>query len=396
MDTPEFESLLADLDRQIVEAKKVAEIRAKRDAAEKQLKRLRVRIDALQPRIDEIRRLGAEPDPRAERLLSEMREEERSLTAELERLGVTTPPAVEPAEPARPTPTVSLEEKQDVVALLADMAATDLDALDPEEREVIFRVWALRWRLTAEDVGQDRVNRDSDMRKAYARLREAMDRHHAGYIPALSQSRRDPRPAWERQLGFATREREDIRARLAARRLAEQKFQELVAFAAAGAPGDGDEKVRRFRHLVRDVAKAPSMRDDLAELCAPHRTALGEEFVFLWSDDEAAPAVEKAAARLNRRDIVARVLRRMISKAAIGGCHVPLEKLYKGFPSHDQSRAKEALDLLEKIGVLRIKSTEKGPRASLEPAFVTAAEGFVAGGASGYEDLEAWCAAAAR
>lgn len=353
MDTPEFENLLGDLDRQIVEAKKTAEIRAKRDAAEKQLKRLRVRLEALQPRIDEIKRPGAEPDPRAERLLSEMREEERSLMAELEHLGVTTAPAVEPAEPARPAPPVSLEEKQDVVALLAEMAATDLDTLDPEEREVLFRVWALRWRLTAEDVGQERVNRDSDMRKAYARLREAMDRHRAGYIPALSQSRRDPRPVWERQLGFATREREDIRTRLAARRLAEQKFQELAAFAAAGVQGDGEEKVRRFRHLVRDVAKAPSMRDDLVDLCGPHR-------------------------------------------AAIGGCHVPLEKLYKGFPSHDQSRAKEALDLLEKTGVLRIKSTEKGPRASLEPAFVTAAEGFVAGGAAGYEDLEAWCAAASR
>jgi hypothetical protein len=143
-----------------------------------------------------------------------------------------------------------------------------------------------------------------------------------------------------------------------------------------------------IQHAVREIAKEKSLRDDLADLVLPFKPML-PEFAFLWKEDDE----DKPEARhLTAREIMCRILSRMKSKALIGECHGPADKITKGFPDHDKGRAKEALDLLIKVGVVRHKG-QQGGRVSIEPKWVQGAERFVAGETLGAKAVDDWCEA---
>jgi hypothetical protein len=155
------------------------------------------------------------------------------------------------------------------------------------------------------------------------------------------------------------------------------------------AKSDGED-IRRYKHIVRTVAANPALRDDLAVHCAQYRQILEEEFGFLWKDGaEEVEAVAKD--KMTNREILSRLLRRMISKTLIGACHGPLDRVCTGFPDHDRSRAKEIMNLMIRIGIIRAKKQEGSDvRVSIEPNFLGQCENFVQGQPFGQKAVDFW------
>lgn len=371
----DFENLINRLDAQIVDAKKAAETTAKRVEAEKKHQRLRIQLDALEARLRAMLDVPMEVPADVVILVDAMRAEERTLASEIASYAV---PAVVPT-------VISPELRASVVELAQEIRMTEMTILEHEERQAALTVWSTRWRILAEAAGQENIKGDRDWKAVYALLKERiaiypLDR----FIPALQ---RDRTAHWEGLLAQAEQELTAAKDMGVRRRETRCMLDEVTAMAAYPASLD-DEALKKARHLTRYVARVPSFRDDLANAVAPLREKLGSEFDFLWADDVAE--TKEPTAKMTRRAIVSRIVSRMISKALIGECHGPIDKIYKGFPGHDYGRAKEALDLLIREGVIRHKVTQGG-RISLENKWVTPCEKFVAGQPLGVKSIDDWC-----
>lgn len=205
------------------------------------------------------------------------------------------------------------------------------------------------------------------------------------YIDALN---RDKVGNWVKQLEQAKTALAETTLRVQRREISYRDMDELRMM-TIHPEALNDEGLKRARHLVRSVGAVEQFREELADVAGDLRSQLGSEFDFLWSGMKQE---EEAVSRhLSNREIVKRILSRMLSKALIGGCHGPLEKIAKGFPEHDKGRAKEAIERLVKAGVIRQKTNVGTQRVSIERVFVTPCEKFVKGEPLGIPAVDEWC-----
>lgn len=380
MDTEEFEKVLNLADRQAAAARAQMERRAREESAARQMKLVRSRIASLEEKAAEIRSLGEEPLPAVSEALAALRKEEGSLAAEFPGMQVSEP------APRADRPPVSHAEKEDVLQMIDECHDTDLELMGEEERFLVVQTWALRWRIAADRIGQDRAPADKDMRAMYSRIMERVDRWRLPRVRGLS---RDDRGAWPAIMSSCVSKLYALRSERDARMEAEGLVEELRRHEVLA---DDPESARRFQHLVRTAARHEWLRDDIADAVSAKRGHLGPEFDFLWDGEDNGPPPDQGR-RMTRREVVERMLRRMLSKAAIGECHVPAEKIHKGFPGHMKGEAKDAAEALARAGVLRYKATNYGFRVSLEPAQVEAARRFVDGGDLGLPEVDRWMTA---
>lgn len=372
MEVKEFEAVLNLVDRQIDAAKRQREQKARSENAERQVKMVRGRVASLEEKVAELAAYGEAPLPQVLAAVAALKDEERALVAEFPNLAPEngqTERRPEGDPPARTT-FVALSEKAAILALTDEVATSDVEKMDDDLRILTVRVWALRWRVEVEKIGAERASADRDVRGAFERIVGKATQCSMLHVRGLgSQEGGD----WAEELEAATELLEERRAALA-------RHDAMVSEIAAAVCNPEDvEGRRRLKHLVRSAAAVRTLRARVAEAAAPHREWLGEGFRFLWDDSAPNPPPPEESA-LGRRDIAARLLRRMLSKDAIGGCHVPVVMLHKGFPGDAQGTAKEAIFLLANAGVLRLtKNAGTGLRASIEPASVQAARAFVEG-----------------
>jgi hypothetical protein len=109
----------------------------------------------------------------------------------------------------------------------------------------------------------------------------------------------------------------------------------------------------------------------------PMKDEFENEFSFLWH--RSAPEEALPIRSMTNRDMIARLLRRMKAKTLIGACHGPFEQIYKGVPEQDKGRAKEILERLGKLGIIRFKGSIIGIRVSLEPKQMPAVDRLING-----------------
>lgn len=373
MEVREFESVLNLVDRQIDAAKKQRDQKARLENAERQIKLVRGRIASLEEKVAELASYGEAPLPQVIAAIAALKDEERAIVSEFPHLGAANGQAPDRAETAPPTKLaapVTLSEKSDILKVL-DEASADLEGVDDSLRILTVRVWALRWRVGIEGIGGERAAADRDVRAAYARIMGHVTRWSMPHVAGLGK---DEKGDWAEELDAAMELLEERQAVL-------NRHRAMIAeIEAAFCEPQDVEKRRQIKHLIRTAGAIPSLRRRVAEAAARHRNWLGDEFRFLWDQAAPQPPPELEQADLSRRDIAARLLRRMLSKDAIGGCHVPVVMLHKGFPGDAQGTAKEAINHLAGAGVLRLtKSAGVGLRASIEPSFVPAARAFVEG-----------------
>lgn len=377
----EFENLVNGLDAKIVEAKaataeaqKRADEAAKRANTEKELRRLIGQIAAITPKLAEAYTLGLSL-PDVDAALDTLKHEQQVLETTLATL----------PKPDRTT-VRDADIKADLQNLIEEIRHTNVRGMDDDEREVLYDVWALRWRIHAETYGQDRVQTDPDFKCVYGLIKASFEvapvQH---YIDALN---RDKTGNWVRQLEKAKMELGDITLRVERRETAYRDMDELRLMSIHPESLD-DEGWKRTRHLTRTVAALPQFREELADVVSDMRSQLCPEFDFLWTDVKHEE--ELPSRHLSNREIVKRILSRMLSKALIGACHGPLEKIAKGFPEHDKGRAKEAIERLVRAGVIRQKTNVGTQRVSIERVFVTPCEKFVKGELLGVPAVDDWC-----
>lgn len=275
-----------------------------------------------------------------------------------------------------------------------EIERTDLRVLPPEDLRLHLVIWSLRWRLMVEAAGPECAEHDRDVRRCFARIAQERDRYRIEMIPALS---RNGTGDWARERARADAALRDLREqREAALARETHLFSELRELMGAF-PSHADLKqhqdspeARRFRHLVREIGRSEHLRDQLSEMCRPYRPALEPEFAFLWrpdEDDEDNEGIETGR-RLTNHDIMSRLLRRMIRKGIIGGKTCPTDMLFRGFPQHDVARAKEALEILRRVGAVVI--SKAGDVAALSTAYLKELKAFVEVGVSGIETVDTW------
>lgn len=432
LDTLTFEKLLGDLDAEIQRAAKAKQEREQREAIErqraslaKQLQYVRHQRTSLDDKFSKLKELNWTIPQQALAHHAQLKATEDKLDADLRALPTfpdngspkdekengkkedaeAAPPLASALSPPQPKPLaspepkpqesqlppLSQEQKQDVIDLIPEMRATRLSSLTANERKFLFRVWALRWRVTVERVGQEYARIDTDLRTAFAIISDWRDnyRDEVGFIPALSPKHRDQHD-WEKELKDAKTNLEEARSLESKRREAEELFEELKAVPTKYGPiPENRYGVGRLRKYARELAPILSMRDDLIEFCRPYKDVLGEDFAWMFSDED-EKQVEEEKKEITNREIASRILRRMISKTLIGGCHGPLDKIYKGLPAHAQDKGKEIIDIFARAGVLMLKRSDKGYRISIVPSFVKRIEEFVNGTPFGIKSVDDW------
>ncbi len=297
--------------------------------------------------------------------------------------------------PARGAPAASrIDERwlQPVRVLIG--AARDLvhsRAATPE-RVAQLEVLALRWRCLAQLIGQDFVRTDPDLRKAYALLMDA-----ARSIPADRPQALDPgaRADWIAALGSAEEHWGELQA--IARARAERAgitailFDDLRSLPTRYVLPEDEEGLRLLRKGVTELAAYLPLREELAKFALPYREALGDGFGFLWKKKRPRGEREETkGGRLTRREILERMLGRMVAKHTIGAVHAPVELILRGFPPHQDDQAKEALGALCAAGLVVRKSTNYGERVFLDPGPLRCVKSFLAGGSFGIAALDLW------
>ncbi len=131
------------------------------------------------------------------------------------------------------------------------------------------------------------------------------------------------------------------------------------------------------------------MREEVADTVVAHRALLANEFGCLWPA-EAEPDAPSPGQHLSRRELVARILRRMKGNGQIGAAHAPVAAFFKGVPEHQKGLGIEAGQILVHHGVLRCKPTGIGPRVSIEPTMLAEVERLIDLGSSGLSAVEDW------
>lgn len=402
----DFEKLVNDLDAQIAAAKEAAERRTRREALERTAKQVRQRAAAIEGRLAELAKYGAS-SPEADTALASIKAEVAQFDAEIAKLSDPQPADV--AVPAPPpngqewmfdagdtSGPLTDEERCEVDMIMADIAHGSpavLKAMPSDQAWAMAEMWAVRWRIAVDRIGQDRAHADQGVRSCYAAIREAMrclPSDGSRFIKAIHRTQTDD---WNRKLDRLSQEISDLGAAELRRRRTEDRFEELKALQSRYSLPEDPEGVRMLKHYAREVARDPSMREDLSAACAPWRDAMGPEFEYLWRDDEGRDVARESKRKMTNREIIARLLNRMIKHAYIGACHGPGDKMHHGFPDHEKHRSKEALQMLMRAGVVRVKPTSIGPRVSIEPDRKPGVDAFLGGGEIGAKVVDEFCAA---
>jgi hypothetical protein len=387
----EYEDLITKLDGKVQEAKR---LRREREEAKKRLDKVRHYMQGIEAKVEELSKLGVSVPSEAMEQLLLLKKEEQELLEKLERL-----PQIS-GEVENGSRQLQDDDKDEIEDLLDKVDRSELGDLSQEERWAIFRIWAARWRIVAERVGPELTSSSYHMRKAYARIVETMNQYpgpESRFFPALSRDRHHG--DWEKELRDAKENLEAVSQRMLRRRTAEEELDSLRSLMPEIDPATMQpDMVRVLQHKVRMIAREVSLRDDLAALFVGegYRKLLGQDFDFLWKQEN-GDKPEEASKDLNRSQILWRLLKRMLSKTLIGGCHGPLEGVCSGFPEHQKGLAREAMGILIRNKVVRHRSTPYGDRVAIEPSMVTRVRTFTeahdppsVASIFGIEDLRQW------
>lgn len=362
MDQDKLQSLIERADGRI-EA-----LRATR--LEDQLRQLRERLDGLRA-VGETQ-VAAEVEAAVEEI-----ERELGRIGPVPRLRPVPAPAAEPPPAPRPPPRPLDPADEEAVRELAaeiDAESRWLTSFEPELRDSTFELWALRFRVMAERVGQDVAGDHPLFKRVFAMLRGCQDRDPAlPFLDALSRRRQDD---WEARLREA-QERYAVRSRAA---------DALdVLRAAIDEAGDPDAIGR----AIDECAPFTQQRDRVADLCADHRALLRERFEgkyeYLWKDTTTRRVERRAAApKATRRDVLERLLGRMWAKKEIGGRMTARTNVARGFNGPDRLLADELIDLLIREEILLVKDAGRGEYLAIVPKWAAAgSRGCSAGPPSG-------------
>src|SRR4029079_4620697 len=295
---------------------------------------------------------------------------------------VIVEPVTEPDPAPEPTPapapvivqhwngSLSEEELREMEGLLQVMETLDLDPWSHGERWTQYDSWASQWPRLVSRHPANICDLSPLLRQVYGKTRDLMK----GYGP----------PLWYIE-GLDRNRKADWEVKY---KSCELKLREMAAARKEQLESEGDEKeqaiwtlmnlvreypeakdrekaTRKLRHQIRETAKFKHLREEVAEVVEPLRSMLESEFSFLWPKNMVEETLPTRS--MTNRDLVARLLRRMKAKTLIGACHGPFEQIYKGVPEQDKGRAKELLEQLGKLGVIRFKGSIIGIRVSLEP-----------------------------
>lgn len=382
METVEFRKLISQLDNCIEEGKRAEEAKAKREALEQHLALIKQQIQAVENRRAQIAKLNVASPVDIGQLIGRLEAEKTAIERQLQ---------MSPAEILKP----KMSEQDRVLAdeLYQEIMGVPDDRLEPEERWLQYTVWSCRWRQIAERAGNDVVNSDGFLKMCYARIRERMDASPGGgFIEALDRTVFGDWPLRQREaedrLAFLIQARTN---QAMAELQAEQAIQIISKYTETYRIHPIAENLRQLKHAVRMAAKMVHLREEIADCVSSLRTQMGDEFAYLWKVDAGEQDLPKSE-RLTPAEIVGRLSRRMFSKRLIGACHGPWDMIFKGFPEHDKGKAKNALEMLAKAGVLRKKTSGIGIRVSIEPKMLPAVEALIALKPSGLEAVDSWIA----
>jgi hypothetical protein len=278
-----------------------------------------------------------------------------------------------------------------VRGLIADIRHHLLSQPQGPEGEAKLEVLALRWRCLVGLAGEGLARTDPDLRKGYALLVRAAEALRAPRPAALDPNvRRD----WVSDLSAALEILDGFEAEARARAdrasAAAILFDDLRSLPTRYVLPEDEEGLRLLRRGVAHLAGYLPLREELARFALPYRDALGEGFAFLWKEKRGREEEGTKSGHLTRRQILKRMLGRMISKHIIGAVHAPVEKILRGFPPHQAGQAKEALDELCSAGLIVRKFTNYGERVFLDPGPLGTVKAFLAGGTFGISSLDRW------
>lgn len=392
MDTVEYQRLIGALDQQIGDIKKQEDEKKKREDLEQRLKLVDHWIEGLKQRLEDITATGAIPVVDVGTKLAELQAERESIVKELSL-----------------KKELESRDRDEILALIAEIAGFASAHLSKEERWMVFETWACRWRIVVDKYAQEVTEQDLSLRRCFALIRESMQKEPdlLWFIKALNK---DEHGNWEERLyslgkslsgARETREQAAASAETASKKDSEREEAQdaaiwnLMAIVREYSEKKTDESARQLRHQLRMIAKFEHLREEAADIARTHRNLLEPEFSFLWPKKKKDQDEEPISKKLTLRDIVARLLRRMKMKSLIGACHGPFEMIGKGFPDHDKGRAKEAIELLSKYGVIRYRSTHIGIRISIEPKMIPVVDRFMEGAAFSIEPVDKWIAGTA-
>lgn len=366
MDTLEFKKILEITDKELEEAKREWEAKARREQLEQRKRILLHWKERLEARKAEFAKYGATPSVDLDAKISEIKRELEALEKEPSGNGEAPEetPSVDPAAKAAVQNVQKLLEEINHGPSIADMPFV--------ERVLKLHEWALRWKIETFKAGES-AGEDRTFKAGYAAILTLRDQVAKGNtLPGLS---RQPGvlEEWKAALEEVRyRQAELLREREVQEpqaRASEDAYMELYSY-MGGTQFDQDT----LRHLVRKAASFVHLRPEIARLLDGHRALIGPEFAFLWAEEGEEEPEEPESKKLSNREIAARILRRLKAKGMIGASHAPAEKVSRGFAGHDYGRAEEALETLVKAGIVRQRKTGIGFRVSIEPAMVPAAD----------------------
>lgn len=358
METLRYRELLTQLDAQIEEAKREEDARRCEEERKARIAHLDHQIRGLVQRRDLLTKYHRTPEVDLDHIIEDLQREKAAVEREME------------------PPEVSLEDIE------REMVTFDFSGTTGPERWALYEIWAINWKLALRPVGYD-ANALPHAKRVFAKLRALMDGdpYRGPAIPALIKGQNDRH--WELELDYASQRLQSAREeRMKHAFFEETQTQRLKALAKACVAHRGDagsdETLRLLKHAVREAASIEHLRAEVALYVQEWKDLLGAEFSFLWGHDTRevdAPSKDPLA----RTEIVRRILRRMKANSLIGASHGPFEWLYKGFPAHDQGTAKEALEILGKVGMVRLKDSVIGLRAAIEPDWMRVVDQCIAG-----------------
>lgn len=396
MNEQELESILKKLGDQAEQIKKKQDVRRK-------IEKIDGWISALREKAAEVQKLGGLPvvdiGPKIVALEAERNEllalvtppSREAIEALVVGKPLNTPPvAPEPSVLPPPLPAVastwkepmSEQDTKEMKGLLQVMDTIDMSDWSHEERWNQYEVWACMWRILVNRYPKDVVYRSITLTQVFGKIRDLMkaDGPLLWYIQALD---RNAEIDWQAKLQERQKQIDALAIARRSQDVEQETAQEkaiwtlmsLVRQLAEAPDSELQEIQRKLKHQVREAAKYKHLREEVAELVAPLRAGLEQEFAFLWPKEEVTETVPTRS--LSTKDLLSRLMRRMKSKTLIGACHGPFEQIYKGVPEQDKGRAKELLEFLGKLGILRFKDSVIGTRISIEPKKMPVADHLI-------------------
>lgn len=389
MNTLEYQRIISALDDQLERAKREADAKQKREALEQHVKLVLHQITNIEARKAECEKYGIKPPMDLNGILTRLRGEKEALDRQL-------------ATPEEEPPVVSDGRLQDddraeVIALTDEISNPNPAAIPEVERWMLFEIWAIRWRIIMEKVGSAGAE-NGLLKRAYALIREAMNQHRSDqgwYIDALDKTKGGLGFNWAAKLEITERKLEELTMAKRKEREAEEGeakvIEDLENAIATYAQGMNPETWRSLCHAVRQAARYEHLREDVAGMVEGWKPEFGQDFAFLWEKEKPEEPAKEEEKRITNREIVRRILHRLRSKGCIGASHAPAEKMYKGFPDHDQARAKDGLEMLVKAAIIRRKNTGIGSRVSVEAGMVARVDSFCQGSSMNIKLVDDWC-----